>query len=134
MCVTATSPPAPLEFYSSGVFFFVFMSINMSMIQVCPNCGHALQRGLSDGLTHCSHCNQVFDSSDYNRLLSAAWQIRKEHLSLEQVKWQLNLGDDFSILVFSFVNDHGYSHEEFMKVLKKLGVANKAYISLDRPN
>ena len=99
------------------------------MIQVCPNCGHELKLGLSDGLTHCSHCNQVFDSSDYNRLLAAAWQIRRENMSLEQLKWQLKLGDDFSILVHTFVNDHGYSHDDFIRLLKKLGVSNKAYLS-----
>jgi len=98
------------------------------MIHVCPNCGHALHRELNDGLTHCSHCNQLFDSSDFNKLLSAAWQVRREHLTLEQVKWQLKLGDDLSILVYTFVNDYGYTHEEFIKLLKKLGVAHKAYI------
>jgi hypothetical protein len=98
------------------------------MIQVCPNCGCELQLELKNGLSHCAHCNQVFDSSDYNRLLSAAWQIRRWHLSLEQVVHQLKLGEDFSILVHTFVGEHGYNHDEFIKVLKKLGVANKAYI------
>lgn len=102
------------------------------MINVCPNCGHDLQHHLNDGLTHCSHCNQILDSSDYNRLLSAAWQIRKEHLSLEQVKWQLKLGDDFSILAHTFVGDYGYSQDEFIKLLKKLGVAHKAYIDFSK--
>jgi len=102
--------------------------INKTMIQACPNCGHTLQRELKDGLTHCSHCNQVFDSSDLNRLLSAAWQIRREHLSLEQVKWQLKLGDDYSILIYTFVSEYGYAHDELIKLLRKLGVANKAYI------
>jgi uncharacterized membrane protein YvbJ len=98
------------------------------MIQVCPNCGHTLQKQLNDGLTNCSHCNQIFDSSNYNRLLAAAWQTRKENLSLEQIKWQLKLGDDFSILVYTFVVEYEYSHDEFIHLLKKLGVANKAYI------
>jgi len=100
----------------------------MIMIQACPNCGHALQRELKDGLTHCSHCNQVFDSRNFNRLLSAAWQIRREHLSLEQLKWQCKLGDDYSILIYTFVSDYGYAHDELIKLLRKLGVANKAYI------
>lgn len=98
------------------------------MIQACPNCGHTLQQELNDGLTHCSHCNQIFDSSDFNRLLSAAWQIRREHLSLEQIKWQLKLGDDYSILVYTFVGEYGYSHDELINLLRKLGVANKSYI------
>lgn len=98
------------------------------MIQVCPNCGHSLQRQLTDGMTHCGHCNQVFDSSDYNKLLSAAWQVRRENLSLEQMKWQLKMDEDLSILVHTFVHDCGYTHEEFCKLLKKLGVARKAYL------
>jgi hypothetical protein len=99
------------------------------MIQVCPNCGHSLQNQLNDGLTHCFHCNQLFDSSDYNLLLAAAWQVRKENLSFEQIKWQLKLGEDFSILVHAFVGEYGYNHDEFIRLLKKLGVANKSYIN-----
>lgn len=98
------------------------------MIQTCPHCGHPLLYELKDGLTNCSHCNQVFDSSDFNRLLSASWKIRRDHLSLEQVKLQFKLGDDYSILIYTFVNEYGYTHEELIKLLKKLGVANKAYI------
>lgn len=96
---------------------------------VCPNCGYTLQIELKDGITHCDHCNQVFDSSDYNCLLSAAWQIRKENLSLEQIKWQLKLDNDFSILVHTFISEYAYSQADFIKLLKKLGVANKSYKS-----
>lgn len=99
------------------------------MIQVCPNCGFSLNKFLNDGLTHCSHCNQVFDSSDYSKLLSAAWEMRKEHYSLEQLQFYLKLDEDEAILVHSFVEEYGYNHQEFMKLLKKLGVANKSYIN-----
>jgi hypothetical protein len=98
------------------------------MIQFCPNCGFSLEIELNDGLGHCGHCNQIFDSSDYNKLLAASWQIRKERLSLEQIKWQLKLGDDFSIFAYTFVSEYGYSHDDFVKLLKKFGVANKSYI------
>ena len=123
-----TQPPNPVR---SKILtgFFRWQCINKSMIQVCPNCGHSLQRELNDGLTHCTHCNQLFDSSDYNRLLSAAWQVRREHLSLEQIRWQLKLDNDLCILVNTYINDYGYSHDEFVKLLKKLGVANKAYLN-----
>lgn len=97
------------------------------MIVVCPNCGHTLHRELKDGLTHCSHCNQILDSSDYNRLLSAAWKVRRENLTLEQIKWQIKLDNDFAILVFTFVSEYGYTHDEFISLLKKLGVSTKAY-------
>lgn len=98
------------------------------MIQVCPNCGHTLQQQLADGLMHCSHCNQIFDSSDYNKLLSAAWQARKENFTVEKMKWQLQLPEDLCILVLTFVNDYGYTHDDFSKLLKKLGVSRKSYL------
>jgi uncharacterized C2H2 Zn-finger protein len=98
------------------------------MMQYCPSCGSAFQNNLNDGLVQCDHCGQVFDSSDYNKLLSAAWAIRREKMSLEKLKWQLQLGDDFSILVHTFVHDYEYSHQDFMNLLKKLGVANKSYL------
>lgn len=98
------------------------------MIQVCPQCGHELVFELNDGLGQCNHCNQIFDSSDYNKLLSASWQVKKENLSLEKIKWQLKLDDDFAILVYTYIYEYNYSHDDFVKLLKKLGVSNKSYI------
>lgn len=98
------------------------------MIYVCPNCGHCLHKYLNDGLSHCSHCNQIFESSDYNRLLSAAWMVRHEDLSAQQLVEGLKLTHDEAILVRTFVGDHGYCHDEFIRLLKKLGVAQKCYI------
>ena len=95
------------------------------MIQLCPNCGYQLSCELKDGLSHCSHCNQVFDSSDYNKLLSVAWQIRKEDLSLEKIKWQTKLDDDLALFVYLFVVEQQYNHQEFSLLLKKLGVSCK---------
>lgn len=56
-------------------------------------------------------------------LLAAAWQVRKENLSLERLKWQLKLGDEFSIFVHTFVCDHGYNHDEFFQLLKKFKIS-----------
>ena len=99
------------------------------MINLCPNCGHELPHELNDGLTHCLHCNHLIDSSDFNKLLSAAWQTKKENLSLEQIKWNTKLDDDLSILVYTYIQEQGYSHEDFIRLLKKLGVANKSYLT-----
>lgn len=109
----------------------MWRGIHSLMIQVCPHCGYQLQHILKDGLTNCVHCNQVFDSSDLNQLLSAAWHIRRQNWSLEQLKWHLKMDDALAILVYTFVADHGYTHEEFLKLLKKLGVAHKSYIKYD---
>jgi hypothetical protein len=91
-------------------------------------CGHDLPESLNDGLTHCCHCSQVVDSSEMNVLLSAAWMVRKNRYSQEQLKCNCKLDPDLALLVHSFVSENGYSHEEFLRVLKKLGVANKSYI------
>lgn len=99
------------------------------MIYACPNCGHQLARELNDGLAHCTHCNRIFDSSDYNRLLAAGWLVRRHNQSIDQLKFQMNLPEDEAILVCTFVGDHGYTHDEFQRLLKKLGVAQKAYIN-----
>lgn len=104
------------------------------MIYACPHCGYTLESPLKDGLTNCCHCNQVFDSSDYNNLLAAAWQCRKENLTLEKMKWQLQLDEDFCILVYTFAYEYNYTHEEFMALLKKLGVARKAYLDYGHEN
>lgn len=99
------------------------------MIHVCPFCGHELETALTDGLTHCAHCQHTIDSSDLNKLLAAGWQIRKHHYSLEQIKHIAKLSDDFAILVQTYVGEYEYSQEEFLKLLKKLGVAHKSYIN-----
>jgi len=93
------------------------------MIQNCPHCGVTLAQELKSGLSHCSHCNQVFDSSTFNVLLAAAWLVRKENLSLERLKWQLKLDDDLAIFVVTFVSEYCYSHDEFLRLLKKFNVS-----------
>lgn len=94
-------------------------------------CGQELGERLSDGLSHCLRCNHIFDSSDLNNLLAAGWQCRKNHYSLEQLKCNCKLDEEMAILVYTFVADNGYSHEEFLRLLRKLGVANKSYIKYD---
>jgi hypothetical protein len=101
------------------------------MMQACPFCGHHLQEALTDGLTNCAHCDRVFDSSEFNQLLAAAWQLRRQHWTLPQLEWHLKLDPALAILVYTFVHDHSYSHDEFSKLLKRLGVANKSYINYD---
>lgn len=97
------------------------------MINACPNCGHWLSNELKDGLAHCTHCNRIFDSSEYNRLLSAGWLVRKHRQGIDQLRFQ-GIPEYEAILAYSFVGEYGYSHDEYQKVLKKLGVSQKAYI------
>ena len=101
------------------------------MILACPHCGFDLHHELKDGLTQCSNCNQLVESSDFHKLLSASWLVRKNHFSLEQLKYHLKIDDEFAILAYTFVNEHSYSHQDFIALLKKLGVANKSYIKYE---
>lgn len=120
------SPLTPMSIKLIGVFYL--FDIHISMLKFCPHCGNELQIELIDGLADCARCKRVFDSSDCNQLLSAAWQMRRQKLSLEQLQTELKLDNDFSILVYAFVEEHCYGHEEFLGLLKKLGVANKSYV------
>ena len=101
------------------------------MMKTCPHCGYDLEHELKDGLANCSHCNQVFDSSDYNKLLSASWQIRKKNVTIDHVRWMIG-DEDLAVLVYSFVNDHEYTHDGFIKALKKFGIAHKSYIDYSK--
>lgn len=89
------------------------------MINVCPNCGYSLQKELSDGISHCKHCNKVFDSNIFNEFLAAAWQLRKQEITVEQLEWQTRLDKDLVSFVHYFVSVLGYSHDEFLALLKK---------------
>ena len=96
------------------------------MIYLCPFCGHQLSEQLRDGISDCSHCHRVFDSSKYNRLLAASWVMRKNpDATPEQLvhMTKLSLGD--AILVHAFVGENLYSHDEFQAYLKTLGVTGK---------
>ena len=61
------------------------------MIGACPGCGYKLKNKLNDGLSNCTNCNFVFSSTISNELLAAAWQIRKNNLTIEQAQEQINL-------------------------------------------
>jgi hypothetical protein len=95
------------------------------MIEYCPFCGHSLLRPLKDGIATCTHCSRVFDSCPFNRLLSAGWLMRKKgYDSVEELE-RAGIDPDEAILVNGFVGENGFSHEEFFKVLRKLGVSEK---------
>lgn len=85
----------------------------------CPFCGRTLQQKLIDGISSCSNCYRVFDSSQKNRLLSAAWYIR--HLCLMDTN---NLRSDNELtdveldFLIKYVYEKGYNHDELLKLFK----------------
>jgi hypothetical protein len=94
------------------------------MIGACPSCGHKLKNKLNDGLSNCVNCNCVFSSTVFNELLAAAWQIRKNNLTIEQAQEQIKIDKDFIVLAYCFASLFEYSHDEFFSFLKKLGIKN----------
>jgi len=93
------------------------------MIVTCPHCGSSIPDALNDGLAACCHCNRVFDSSLYNSLLSASWYVRNHQCyGVDQLISDTKLSEPEAILVYAFVGENGYSHDEFVKVLKQLGI------------
>lgn len=93
------------------------------MIQLCPFCGHLLPHGLGDGLGSCMNCSRVFDSSPFNRLLSASWLCRKQHIVDVDMLANYGFKKEEAMIVINFVAENSYSHQEFCQVLKELGVS-----------
>lgn len=93
---------------------------------MCPHCGHQLNHPLQDGFTTCQHCDRCFDSSNFNRLLSAFWLAKRRHYSDESQLQDAGFSDTESILVMAFL-DADYSHQEFLHALDEIGVS-KVYV------
>lgn len=89
-------------------------------IHLCPFCGRSLDKSIEDGITTCNNCGRIFDSCDYNRLLSAAWVVRREYIiDSEVLKKKCGLSDDETKFITEFVIDKEYTHDEFLSVMKK---------------
>jgi hypothetical protein len=98
-------------------------SIHKVMMLTCPHCGSSIPEALNDGLAACCHCNRVFDSSLYNSLLSASWYVRKNRChGVDQLISDTKLSESEAILVYAFVSENNYSHDEFQKALGQLGI------------
>lgn len=96
------------------------------MILVCPFCGSQISQSLNDGISSCNHCNQIFDSCLFNRLLAASWLLKNNNYhGVEQLISDTKLPEHEAIFVYSFIVENLYSHDEFIKVLKMFGIANK---------
>ncbi len=101
------------------------------MIVLCPFCGANLPRPVVRGLASCNNCNRVFESSPFNRLLTAAWLVRRRHIEHQDVLVQkLGYHPDEADLVLEHVAQGACTHEEFFRVLKERGVSED-YEALD---
>lgn len=93
------------------------------MLNTCSNCGYQLPQAIKDGIAFCSRCNRIVESTLYERLLGSGHYARRNHVnSVQQLKFDQSLTEEEAILVNAFVIENQYSHQEFEKALKKLGL------------
>ena len=90
------------------------------MIRLCPFCGWKLIQPLCCGITTCNHCNRLFNSSEYNQVLSAAWMVRRWHIDdYLYLQTKFDFPQEICSLVRYYVIDLGYSHDDLVRVLDK---------------
>lgn len=91
------------------------------MIRLCPYCGRKLTPPLECGVATCDNCDRVFNSSSLHRVLSMAWMVRRWHIDDPYVlKFKFGFPDDEIELVYRYVVEEGYCHDEFLRVLDKI--------------
>lgn len=103
------------------------------MMLHCPHCGHHLPRPLLDGITSCSNCRRISDSSKLNKLLSAAWLVRKKNIEdADYLVYHYGLSTADAEFVIKFVVEECLSHEEFYHLVKDSDIAKTKERRLDR--
>jgi len=55
-----------------------------------------------------------------NRLLGAAWELRKHPMGFEQFKFCTQLPQEEAQFVYHYVADEGLCHDEFLRVVQNL--------------
>jgi hypothetical protein len=93
------------------------------MISYCPYCGFHIKRPLCNGITSCNNCNRTFDTCPFNRILSASWMARKQHLMDVDLLLQYDYTVEETDLVYTYIIEQCRSHEYFVKVLTDLGIS-----------
>ena len=93
------------------------------MIMLCPHCGSSLNIPCKYGISSCSNCNRVFDTSHFNRLLSASWLVRRKNILTAESLMRYGYAKEESELVLEAVYDNCCTHEDFIEILKAIGVS-----------
>ncbi len=66
------------------------------------------------------NCTRVFDSSGYHHLLSAAWECRRNKVTIDEIKFKHELTENNCDLIQKYVIDSELSHDEFVKRIKSV--------------
>lgn len=94
------------------------------MLTQCPFCGFQLDRPLKNGVALCLHCNQIFESNLRNRLLAAGWCLRRFHWDWDRFSEHYKGDEKEALFIYSMVTTEGFTHDEVMQTLDKIGVDN----------
>jgi hypothetical protein len=94
------------------------------MIDICPFCGEFLNKPIENGITSCQNCMRVIDESLKNRLLSASWACRHNHLrdAKAYVKERYKLPSKFVDLLEATVIRGSMCHDEFLQHINKIHI------------
>lgn len=98
---------------------------------MCPFCGHVLPTPVKDGVANCLNCSRIFDSTPFNRLLSAAWLVRRQNIVDEDRVIAYGFTPAEAAFVIRFVAEQAYCHDDFLKVLEELGVSKIYKVDLE---
>ena len=90
------------------------------MIWTCPFCGFALKKPVLHGISSCTNCCRVFDTSAVNRLLSAAWLVKRNNITSEEVLTQYGFSMDESKFVIEAIIDSCLLPDELAKILHEM--------------
>jgi len=93
------------------------------MLLSCPHCGYTLSESLKDGIGSCSNCNRVFDTSPFNRILSAAWYVRRNNVADIDRLVHSGIKEADAYIALALAYDADYTHDELLKVLNGLGIS-----------
>lgn len=97
----------------------------------CPFCGFSI-RPVLHGISSCNNCKRVFDSCPFNRLLSAAWLVRRQRIpSAEFLIHRFGFSQKEAELIFTYVAEKCFVHEEFIRILKELAISECYETHLD---
>lgn len=88
-------------------------------IELCPFCGYKLPSELQYGVIQCNHCSQFTNSNLFNLILSASWYFRTTNCEKKQLQSKFKLDVEYLDLIYMFVGEMEYTHNEFYHALKK---------------
>ncbi len=92
------------------------------MIFNCPFCGVDQAKPLKNGLALCNHCNQIFESNLRNKMLSAAWSLRRYHWGLDKLIEKYGNENHECEFIFAMVVNECFTYDEILKAFEEMKI------------